>query len=675
MFDMEVVFLRNLLEAAKGLKENEILFSPMGRWAKSYIKEIGGVVEDNERLNSLTDSDFGLSIGNFRIFGYHDVHRHEIDDRFLLVFRDGLVVTSWGELFEGINKSGGYLRNNILRGAKSIEVLKNYDLFVYKNIESWKERRFIKSMVAGEVSEKLVKKEIGKRKYYLKAIGEVVGKTLQELKFAVHIPLLAIEKGVEGVVEYLKSGEYELEGKKILAIFSTGIFERGVEVETRIKVDYEEDKVYLAFGKVYDESTRKNYLLGVPIFKGKVSQLSSVFRLYFLNPRTENDQVLEIRKRKEPRSGKGNIYAELRTNSFEARILCAEKPSVIGLKTSLVTVDDSHAKVIQLEAIEREESKDALEREGSEEAMKSGIKLCNIEIGEDGKFHVNTEYDNVINVSIRTIKGDTGGAKEVEELKRLIEGKKFTIKGRIVKELSYIEEGKIFLKLEGVENLDKVDEHIAFSLYKFAKEIVRDTSGNEFPLDLSKEDNKGKRLIEIILTGFVQKTLESFRKVVDLCFELEGTRHLFKTHDMEYIEKVAYDQAILATGIDAEGLKGKKKSIVEVLKLISHSYPLMDHLNMKRFLKELKDITSAVFSAKKVPLDEIGVLIEKINPEYMRLPNGYVSGVPSSSALFLVEGDNIRVYTKGYAYDSHNYPNVRELSMGIGDIQITVYNE
>jgi hypothetical protein len=126
--------------------------------------------------------------------------------------------------------------------------------------------------------------------------------------------------------------------------------------------------------------------------------------------------------------------------------------------------------------------------------------------------------------------------------------------------------------------------------------------------------------------------------------------------------------------VDEEGLKGEEKSIVEVSKIISYSYPLMDRLNVERVFEELKDLTGVVFSTEKVPLDEISVLVEKVNPEGLRLPDGYVAMAPSSSALFLVEGKEIKVYAKGYRYENTPYRNVKLLKIGLGDIQISIYS-
>ncbi len=41
---MEVVFVNNLLETAKDLEDDEILFCPLGPWTGSLRKEIGVIV-------------------------------------------------------------------------------------------------------------------------------------------------------------------------------------------------------------------------------------------------------------------------------------------------------------------------------------------------------------------------------------------------------------------------------------------------------------------------------------------------------------------------------------------------------------------------------------------------------------------------------------------------------
>jgi hypothetical protein len=663
---MEIVFTSSLLEAAKDLEDDEILFCPMGHWAESYIEEIGGVVGNDEELKRFNDYDFDFRVKSFKIFGYHKFNYHRTDDRFLCVFKPGLVVSGWGELFEGISKNGKYLKSKIIKGVKSIKVIENYELFVYKNTENSEEKGFIKSMVFGKVSDKLVEKEIEKRKYYLETISEIIDKKLREIRLVFSIP--SYEKGVGKVTEYI-----EEEGNKILMVFHTGFIgffeERGPEVETRLAVDYEKDRVYIAFGKVYDESTEKTYLLGVPIFKGKISQASSTLRSFVINPSTKNDQVLEIRRREAPKYDKGRVSADLIADSFNVRVLFVKNPGGSFFmkgkrKIRRITVHDSNAKVLQLKAIERKESG---------ENGQDGYKLCSIEIREDGSFSVETDYDNVIDVLITPIKGD---GREAQELKELIDKRSIEIKGRITEEVSYSKEGRRELVLEESGSLDEVDKYIASSLYEFVKKVIRHKVEDNFPLKLSKEKDENKRLIETIQTGFIQynidKIFKYFKKIVDLCFESGGRKYFIKTHSTENPEKIAHNEVLHVTGIDKEGLKGEEKSTVEVLKLISYSYPLMDHLSIERTLEELKGLTGIVFSTEKVPLDEIRVFIDRVNPEYLSLPNGYVAMVPSSSALFIIEGGRVKVYTKGYTSNNPMNPNARRVSIGLGDTEIIV---
>jgi len=297
MVVMEIVFLNNLMEAAKDLEDDEILFCPTGRWAESYREELGGVIyNDEELLDSLTSLYFSR-VENFRVFDYHKTHNNRIDDLFLCVFKPGLVISSWEDIFEVISKNGSYLRNEVLRGVESIKALENHDLFVYKNIVNNREKGFIKSMVAGEVSEKLVKKEIGKKKYYLEATIEIIDETLREPQIVAFVPSRVMEKGVEGVTNYIKGSEVYvesiLEGRKVLMVLFTGVSERGTEIETKLSVDYEKDKIYIAFGKVYDDFVGKTYLLGVPLFKGKIRQISSNFRYIYGDKTT----VIKARKK------------------------------------------------------------------------------------------------------------------------------------------------------------------------------------------------------------------------------------------------------------------------------------------------------------------------------------------------------------------------------------------
>ncbi len=483
-------------------------------------------------------------------------------------------------------------------------------------------------------------------------------------------------------MDYIKEGkeyaEYIVGGRKVFTIFSTRIGKIEAEIETRLKVDYNKDKVYIALGKVYNDQTKKTYLLGVPLFKGKVSESSSVFRSFILSSDLKYKTV-EIKKREEHKSTKGKVFAELRVETFVVNALYAKQPKVIKKKGKrrIIEIYDNHAKVLEVNALKREENG---------KTMYDRYKMCDIEVEEDGSFLVKTDYENVIQVLIKPITEDGRGEPkkpikeykgEVRELfEELVEKRSIIVSGRIINEISFSEEGKRQLVLEEGKSLEEVDKYLSSSLYRFTGKITKSKAKGGFPIKLSKESEEDKELIEIIQSGFIKdkinRTLEAFNKIVDLCFEHEGRKYLVRTHDIENPERAACGAAFAGAGIEREGLRGEEKSLVEVLKLVSYSYPLMDRHNIERVFEGLKNSVFAAFSEKRVPLDDLRVLIYRVNPEFLRLPNLYIGEVPSSSVLFLAEGDKVKVYTKGYVDDKPSYVNVKIVSIGLGDIEINI---
>jgi hypothetical protein len=661
---MEIVFASSLLEVTKDLGDDEVLFCYMGSWAKSLGKEIGGVVENDEELKQLTDSDFDVYIELFRIFDYHKHHDYRMYDVFFYVLKPGSLVSSWEEVFGRVRKNERYLRKEILRDAELITFLGSYDLFVCNNLGATnnREKDFIKSIIEGRVSEKLVNREEEKREYYLRAIRKTVMNygLPQELKLVTSIPPNARERGIDGIIDYINRGddiyvESTVEGNKILTIFSAGGGHRGTSIETDFVVEYDENKAYVVLGKVYVESIGKTYLLGVPLFKGKISQIRSVFKPIC------DSKLIKINIRESPKTDRGRLFAELRSEVFELSALYAKEPRVVEEKGNrrLIEVYENSTKALHIKVLKKERDH----------------KLCDIEIEKDGSFSVKTGYNDNIEVSTKSIKGVV---MRTEEFKELIEKKRNILKGgRIMSEISNKREGRKELVLEENKDLGEVDRYIASSFYEFVEKMIRDRTESGLSPNLSKNREGEKSLTEIIQTGFIQskisRVLDSLKKIVDLCYESDGERHFVRTHDTREPEKVAYKAAFYGTGIDGEGLKGEEKRIVEVLTLISYSYPLMDRLNIERVLEQLKDLTGAVLSSERVPLDEIMVLINRINPENLRLPEGYIDEVPSSSVLFLDEGDKIKVYTKGYTYENSRYRNVRRVRIGLGDLEINVF--
>ncbi len=642
MVSMEIVFLDNFLEAADSLKDGEILFCPsMGRWLESMIEE--DIV------------DYNL----FVRFGYYEFRYDErMDNLFFYVLKPGLIVSSWEEIFEGVRKNERYFNKEILANVELIGVLENYDLFLYKQFKvSEEERGFIKSMIEGETEKELVKKEAKNIRRYLEAVKRIYRKTFPKLSLKVGIERDVKEKGVEGVRDYIKEGksyfESLLEGKRVLSIFP--VRNVVVVVETNFVVEYDMDKVYIAFGKVSGSSSKEPYLLGVPLFRGKISKISSTFR-----SSGREYKLVEIKRKEESEAGRDKLFAELRADTFEISILYAKEFKIIEEKENrrVIEIEHKDSKEIRIRA------------SGKEGAGDDGHKLCVIEVGEDGKFSAKAGYGNVLEVVVEDSRGDLVGTKE---LKELIEKRKVVRAGRILREFSYRTGGKREIVLEESDYLDEVSEYIVSRLYEFANRVVRDKGGYRFLLDLSKGKEKEKSLANIVQTGFIQEKVDeilgNLKKIVDLCYESDGNKRLIKSHNIEDPEKMANDIALYATGIDVEGLRGKEKMIVEVLKLISYSYPIMDRPNMEKVFEELKRLVGAIFSVEKAPLDEIRVKIQRLVPEYLQLPFGRVANC--SSALILLEGDSVKVYAKNHRRDV-DYPNVKEVEIGLGDIEIRI---
>jgi len=637
MLSVEIVFLNNFLEVAESLEEDEVLFCPMGQWIQSMMEE--------------ETFEYGLFIW----LGYYKFrYDKRMDKLFFYVLNPGLVVSSWEEVFEEVGRNERYLNKEILSDVELIRVLEGYDLFVYKEFEaSNKERDFIKSMIQGGAEKELVEKEAEKRRHYLGAIRGTYRKTLPKLSLKIGIERDVKEKGVEGVRGYIKEGkayvESLVEGKRILSIFParTGV----VEVETNFVVDYDMSKVYIAFGKLL--RGEKPYLLGVPLFKGKVSKLSSAFRSF-----GREYKFVEIKKKEDSKTGRDRLFAELRFNTLEVNVLFSKGSRVIEENGNrrIIEVDHRYSKEINISAHKGEERKE------------TGYTLCGIEIEKGGRFSIKKGYGNMLDVEIRDAWEELLGT---DELKEIIEKRKVGGVGRILSEDS--DHLKRELVLEESDSLGEVEEYIASRLYEFARKLIRNKKGSKFQLDPYKGSDIEKDLVDIIQTGFIQhvvdRTLKNIGKIVDLCYESYGNKHFVKSHNIEDPEKMAQEVALHIIGISKDGLRGEEKRIVDVLKLISYSYPIVDLPNMEKVLEELKVMVGAIFSSESAPLDEIRVSIERLVPEFLGMPVG--RSTSSSSALILLEGDSLKVYAKSYRRQA-DYPNVKEVEIGLGNIEIRI---
>jgi hypothetical protein len=676
MVAMEVLFLNNLLKATEDLGEDEILFSPVGPWTGSLRKEIGVIVEDDEEIENLTDSDFDSLIEYFGIF-----HKFlKMDEIFLYALKPRLILDSWNDLLGRVRKNERYLKSDISKDAELItflgRLLGKYDLLVCNNLLTHintLEKEFVRSIVEGEVSEKLAKGEVGKRGYYIEAIRNMVGiyELLKEPTLVASIPQSVKEKGVSGIIGHIREGNVYVESvakrKNILTIFYADHRRKGIEIETNMSVEYDTDLVYVVFVGVHNVLSGKNYLIGFPFFKGKISKITSIFRPVISTYRGSSSFV-EIKRKEKTRTGKSGFLAELKVETFEVNAFYASNFRVIeeeGKKRNIWLHEGYGNKVVQARASRSEEGREAKYNE---------YKICDIEVRGDGSLSVRTDYNKAIEVLIMP----TFGGQDVEELREMIDKGNIVIGGRILKEYSKGSGGREVI-LEDKKNLGEVDKYIAYTLIKFLEKALEKAakykSRDSLSFTLSKEKEEEKSLIDTIKTPFIyykaRRTLESLKKIVNLCFESEGRKYHVKTHDIKdpkEMTRKAVNGALYSTGIEPDGLRGVNKSIVDVLKLISYSYPLMDRPNIESLLEKLKNLANIIFSTEDAPLDEISVLISKINPDELDKSSEHGT-VPSISAVFLVEGDAIKAYVKGHG---NNWQGVKRLRIGLGDIEVNI---
>ncbi len=672
MVSMEIAFLKSFVEAAKDLKDDEILFCPLGPWTGSLRKEIGVIVEDDQEIKNLTDPDFDSLIEYFRIF-----HKFlKMDKIFLYALKPRLILDSWNDLLGRVKKNERYLKNDISGDAELIaflgRLLGKYDLLVCNNLFTdinILEKEFVKSIVEGEVSEKLAKGEVGKRGYYIEEIRNMVGiyNLLKEPTLVASIPQSVKEKGVSGIIGHIREGNVYVESvakrKNILTIFYVDQRHKGIEIETNVSVEYDTDLVYVVFVKVLNVLSGKTYIIGFPFFKGKISNITPIFRPVVS---TSSNSLIEIKRKEKARTGKGGFLAELKVETFEVNTFYASDFRVIeeeGKRRKIWLYERYNGKVVQVRESRSEKGREAEYNE---------YKICDIEVREDGSLSVRTDYSKSMEVLITP----TFGGQDVKELREMIDKGNIVIGGRILREYSGGPgKGKREVMLEDKKNLGEVDKYIAYTLTDFLKKLAKYKSWDSLPFTLYKEKEKEKSLIDTIKTPFIHykasRTLEALKKIVSLCFESEGRRYHVKTHDIKDPKEMAQEAingALHSTGIDPNGLRGKNKSILEVLKLISYSYPLMDRPNIESLMKKLKDLANIIFSTESAPLDEVSVLISKINPDDLERSSEYDT-VPSISAVFLVEEDVIKVYVKGHGKD---WQGVKRLNIGLGDIEINI---
>jgi hypothetical protein len=191
---------------------------------------------------------------------------------------------------------------------------------------------------------------------------------------------------------------------------------------------------------------------------------------------------------------------------------------------------------------------------------------------------------------------------------------------------------------------------------------------------INPEENE--ELIEEIQTGFIQskvkRNLKYLEKIEELCFESrEGERQKIKylglEEQKEDPKKIAQEVVLYRIGINVEKLKGVNKSVMEVLKLMSYSYPLLTQHTLKMILDELRERVGSALSTDVVPLEEIEMSIQTINPIILLSDSD-----PRVLALFSVEGNKVKVYINDGEEKRIHGKITEYVKIGIGGIEVKV---
>ncbi len=697
---MEVVLVGNLLEATKDLEEGEILFCPMYYWAKSLNDKIGGVVEDNGRVRPPTSGEYDRARDQLLLYSTLMISTYRRP--FFYASKSYWMGKIWEEFYNEVKKNEEYLKKEIVEDLRHAKPLFKYDLFLDisdVSTESEKLKVMIENtttIVVKEARKDLVKSEMEKTERYIEVLSKVLEFKLvpEELELTFVLPSKVREKGTEG---YIKEGKIYKEAargeKGVLIMLPSSDLRHGFEgyqVENGIEVKYhftnpeiDKEKVYVVLGefKIFYEH-EKTYLLGLPFFKVKFSPVNVEFR----------SRNVVIGKREEPKGASGVTQARLHIKNFLITLEYTKEPEVIENRGGERIIETNKSVQISIKAENRKDNVYSMSPER--------YKICDMEIQGDGGFSVRMDYNNIYKVQVTATNEAAKEAHEIAEKEKregvswLIEkwthGKKAVKSGKIIGERikGFIGKNKIFaLKEEKYSDEEKneIDRHIKSKLEEVVKNILKVENKEDRDSYLHKQriaeivflkPEENHETIGEIQIGFIQskvnRTLKYLEKIEELCFESrEGEKYAIKHQSLEEKKeekiKIAEEVALYGTGITVERLKGEKKSVMEVLKLVSYSYPLLTQYTSKMILDELRERVGSALSTDMVPLEEIEMSIKTINPNILLSDSD-----PKVLALFSIEGDKVKVYIND-GEEKRIYGKITEyVKIGIGGIEVKV---
>jgi hypothetical protein len=701
---MEVVLVGNLLEATKDLEEGEILFCPMLYWAKSLSYKIGGIVMGNGQVRPPNAGEFDRARDQLLL--YSTLRRYNFRQPFFYASKSDWMGKSWEKLSDEVKKNEEYLNKEIVEDLGHVKPLFKYYLFLDIS-ESFTDSEEFKAVIENtrtivekEARKKLVESEMEKKEKYVEVLSKVLEFKLVpgELELTFVLPSKVREKGTEG---YIKEGKIYKEAvkgeKEILIILPNGDLKHGPEwyqVEKGIEVKYyftnpeiDKEKVYIVLGefKIFYDGSERTYLLGLPFFKVKFSPVNVELR----------SRSVVIGKRQEPKDARGATQARLHIKKFLVTLEYTKEPEVIENKNGNRVIETNKSLQVSIKAENRTDNVYSMTPER--------YKVCDIQIKEDGGFSVKMDYRNIYKIQITALEEAAEEAQEMAEneprdgvfwiIEKWTHGKKTINSGKIVGESvkNFISKKKTFLlKEERYNNEDKekkseTGRYIKSKLEEVVKNILKvrnreDTDSYLYQkrkmevIPLRPEESE--EIIGKIQAGFihdkVSRNLKYLEKIEELCFESkEGERNTIKHPGLEEQKedpkKIAQEVALYGAGINVERLKGDKKSVMEVLKLMTYSYPFLTQYTLKRILEELGGRVGLALSTDVVPLEEIEMSIETINPSISQ-----ASSDPKVLALFSIEGDRVKVYIND-GEEQSIYKSVTEyVKIGIGGIEVKV---
>ncbi len=703
---MEVVLVGNLLEATKDLEKEEILFCPMHYWTKSLNDKIGGVVEDNGRVRPPTAGEYDRARDQLLLVIRKSTYR----ESFFYVTNSEWMRKRWEELSEGIRKNEEYLKKEIVEDLKHISPLFRYDLFLdISNVKGDVGYPKIaientKTIVEKEVREELIKVETEKKEKYIEALSKLLEFKLvpTELELAFTLPSKVREKGAYNYIKEEKIyKEAAKEGKEVLIILSDNDLRYGFEAHqlpngiglkyyfSNPQIDKEKIYVVLLEFKIFYDGRERTYLFGFPFFKVKFSSVDVEFRSRNVN----------IGKRKELKNtGEvgGVVSAKLHIKNFMITLDYAKEPEIIESGKEKRVIETKNI----IEIAVRAENRIDNVKDNVYSMPPERYRICDIEILEDGGFSVRMDHNNIYKVQTSASDKASEEAHKIAEkepregfswlIEKWTQGKKIIKSGKIVGERAdgILYKKKIFaLKEERYSDEEKneIDRYIKSKLEEVVKRVLKvenilDKEGYSYQIRslevilLNPEENK--ELIEEIQTGFIQekvkRNLKYLEKIEELCFESkEGERQKIKylglEEQKEDPKKIAQEIALYRTGINVEKLRGNKKSVTEVLKLISYSYPFLTQYTLNMILDELGERVKSALSTDVVPLEEIEMSIHTINPSIVLSDSD-----PRVLALFSVEGDKVKVYINDGEEKRIHGKITEYLKIGIGGIEVRI---